>query len=79
MFANTVRGDVIIKGGTGDRHREVDRGGSAGRGARGKINVSSVNEKVRITNTSGDITAESINGGITMTGIDVEERGRVDA
>ena len=34
------------------------------------MNVSSVNEKIVITDTSGDITAESINGAITMTGID---------
>ena len=34
------------------------------------MNVSSVNEKIKITDTSGDITAESINGAITMTGID---------
>jgi DUF4097 and DUF4098 domain-containing protein YvlB len=29
-----------------------------------------VNEKIVIIDTSGDITAESINGGVTMTGID---------
>ena len=29
-----------------------------------------MNEKIRITDTSGEITAESINGAITMTGID---------
>ena len=39
-------------------------------GARGKVNVSSVNEKITITDASGEITAESINGAITMTGID---------
>ena len=70
VFANTVRGDVIIKGGTGVVTAKSVEGEVQVDGARGKINVSSVNEKVRITNTSGDITAETVNGGITMTGID---------
>jgi DUF4097 and DUF4098 domain-containing protein YvlB len=70
VFANTVRGDVIIKGGTGVITAKSVEGEVQVDGARGKVNVSSVNEKVRITNTTGDITAESVNGGITMTGID---------
>ena len=32
--------------------------------------MSSVNERITITGASGEITAESINGGITMVGID---------
>jgi DUF4097 and DUF4098 domain-containing protein YvlB len=70
VFANTVRGDVIIKGGTGVVTAKSVEGEVQVEGARGKVNVSSVNEKVKITNTSGDITAESVNGSITMTGID---------
>jgi hypothetical protein len=72
VFANTVRGDVIIKGGTGVVTAKSVEGEVQVDGARGKINVSSVNEKVRITNTTGDITAETVNGGITMTGIDAK-------
>ena len=34
VYASTVRGDVIIKGGTGCRHREISRGRSAGRRVR---------------------------------------------
>src|SRR5258706_5746714 len=70
VFANTMRGDIVIKGGTGTITAKSVEGEVQVEGARGKVNVSSVNEKIRITDTSGEITAESINGGITMTGID---------
>jgi DUF4097 and DUF4098 domain-containing protein YvlB len=70
VFANTVRGDIIIKGGTGTITAKSVEGEVQVEGARGKVNVSSVNEKIRITDTSGEITAESINGAITMSGID---------
>jgi DUF4097 and DUF4098 domain-containing protein YvlB len=76
VFANTVRGDVIIKGGAGSITAKSVEGEIQVDGARGKVNVSSVNERVRITNTSGEITAESVNGAITMTGI---EAATVDA
>ena len=70
VFANTVRGDIVIKGGTGSITAKSVEGEVQVEGARGKVNVSSVNEKIRITDTSGEITAESVNGSITMTGID---------
>ena len=70
VFANTMRGDIVIKGGTGTITAKSVEGEVQVDGARGKVNVSSVNEKIRITDTSGEITAESINGAITMTGID---------
>jgi DUF4097 and DUF4098 domain-containing protein YvlB len=70
VFANTVRGDIVIKGGTGIITAKSVEGEVQVEGARGKVNVSSVNEKIKITDTSGEITAESVNGGITMTGID---------
>jgi DUF4097 and DUF4098 domain-containing protein YvlB len=69
VFANTVRGDIVIKGGNGVTAKSVE-GEVQIEGARGKVNVSSVNEKIRITDTTGDITAESINGGISLIGID---------
>ena len=72
VFANTVRGDIVIKGGTGTITAKSVEGEVQVEGARGKVNVSSVNEKIRITDTSGDITAESVNGGITMTGVDAK-------
>jgi hypothetical protein len=69
VFANTVRGDVVIKGGTTVTAKSVE-GEVQVDGARGKVTISSVNERIRISNASGEITAETINGGITMTGID---------
>ncbi len=70
VFANTVRGDVIVKGGTGSVTAKSIEGEVDVDGARGKVNVTSVNEKIRITNSSGEITAESVNGSITMTGME---------
>ena len=70
VSVSTVRGDVIITGGSGLVTAKSVEGEVQVQGARGKVNVSSVNEKVRIADTSGDITAESVNGGISMTGID---------
>jgi hypothetical protein len=70
IYADTVRGDVVIKGGTGVVSAKSVEGEVQVEGARGKVTVSSVNEKVRIADSSAEITAESVNGGITMTGID---------
>jgi DUF4097 and DUF4098 domain-containing protein YvlB len=70
VFANSVRGDIVIKGGTGTITAKSIEGEIQVEGARGKVNVSSVNERIRITYTSGEITAESTNGGISMIGID---------
>jgi DUF4097 and DUF4098 domain-containing protein YvlB len=70
VYANTVRGDVIIRGGTGVVTAKSVEGDVDIQGARGKITVSSVNEKIKIADTSGEITAEAVNGDITMTGID---------
>jgi DUF4097 and DUF4098 domain-containing protein YvlB len=70
VFANTVRGDVVIRGGTGVITAKSVEGEVDIQGARGKVTVSSVNEKVKIADSSGEITAETVNGDITMTGID---------
>src|SRR5262249_16955477 len=70
VFANTVRGDVVIKGGTGTITAKSVEGEVNVEGARGKVNVSSVNEKIHVTNSTGEIVADSVNGSITMTGMD---------
>src|SRR5690349_17154406 len=69
VFANTVGGDVIVKGGTGVVTAKSVQGEVQISNARGKIIASSVNEKVTISDTSGDISVDTVNGGITMTGI----------
>jgi DUF4097 and DUF4098 domain-containing protein YvlB len=70
VYADTVQGDIVIKGGTGIITAKSVQGQVQVDGARGKVNVSSVNEKIKIADSSGDITAESVNGAITMTGIE---------
>lgn len=70
VHADTVSGDIVIRGGTGIITAKSVQGEVQVDGARGKVNVSSVNEKIRITDSSGDIMAESINGAITMIGIE---------
>jgi DUF4097 and DUF4098 domain-containing protein YvlB len=39
-------------------------------GAKGRIDVHSVNEDVRVTNASGDITAETVNGEVVLERVD---------
>jgi DUF4097 and DUF4098 domain-containing protein YvlB len=69
VFANTVRGDVIVKGGTGAITAKTVEGEVQIDGARGKLNVSSVNHQILIANVTGEIAADSVNGAITMTGM----------
>lgn len=70
VVAETVRGDIIIKGGTGFVSAESVEGEVIVEGARGRINVSSVNEGITVTGASGQIVAESVNGSIRMTKIE---------
>jgi len=70
VYADTVQGDIVIKGGTGIITAKSVQGQVQVEGARGKVNVSSVNEKISIADSSGEIIAESVNGAITMTGIE---------
>jgi DUF4097 and DUF4098 domain-containing protein YvlB len=70
VTAETVRGDIIIKGGTGFVSAASVEGEVIVEGARGRINVSSVNEGVTITGASGEIVADSVNGSIRMTKIE---------
>ena len=70
VFVDTVRGDVIVKGGTGVVTAKSVQGEVQISNARGKVTASSVNEKVTVRDTSGDLSLESVNGAITMTGID---------
>jgi hypothetical protein len=70
VFANTVRGDVVIKGGTGAITAKSLEGEVQVDGARGKLTISSVNQGIVVTNAGGEIAADSVNGAITMTGVD---------
>lgn len=70
VSAETVRGDIVIKGGTGFVTARSIEGEVIVEGSRGRVSVSSVNEGVRITGASGDIAAETTNGDISLTGIE---------
>jgi len=70
VYASTVGGDVVVKGGVGVITAKSIQGKVQVDGARGKVTATSVNERVRISASSGEITAETTNGDITLTGID---------
>ena len=70
ISAETVRGDVVIKGGAASIVAKSIEGEVVLEGGRGRINVSSVNQGISITGTSGEITAETVNGHITLTNVE---------
>jgi DUF4097 and DUF4098 domain-containing protein YvlB len=61
----TVHGDIVVKGGNGVTAKSVE-GDITVEGAKGKINVSSVNEGITINGSSGEIYAETVNGPIAL-------------
>ena len=67
VAVETVRGDIVLKGGSGTVSAKTIQGEIVVDGARGKINLSSVNQAIKVTGASGDITAESTNGSISLT------------
>jgi DUF4097 and DUF4098 domain-containing protein YvlB len=70
VFAENVRGDIVIKGGTGLVTARTIEGVLIVEGARGKINLNAVNEGIRVNGASGEIIAETTNGDIALTGIE---------
>jgi len=66
LSIETVRGDIVLKN-VGSAMVKTIEGGIQVDGARGKLTVSSVNEDIKITGASGDISADTTNGGVTMT------------
>lgn len=63
----TVRGDIVLKAGSGSMTARTIEGEIQVEGARGTINLSSVNQGIRVAGASGDIAAETTNGSITFT------------
>lgn len=72
VSAETVRGDIVVKGGSGFVTAKSINGEVIVEDARGRIDVSSVNEGIRITGASGDVTAESTNGDIFLNKVDAK-------
>lgn len=71
IAAETVRGDIRIKGGLTISAETID-GSIVIEGAKGRITASSVNQGIRITGASGDIAAETTKSSIVLTGISSE-------
>ena len=69
VLVDTNRGDVVVKGGNGVTAKSIE-GDITIEGAKGKINVSSVNQGITIGGASGDIVAETVNGPITLSRIE---------
>jgi DUF4097 and DUF4098 domain-containing protein YvlB len=70
VFAENVRGDIVIKGGTGLVTARTIEGVLIVERARGKINLNAVNEGIRVNGATGDIVAETTNGDIALAGIE---------
>ena len=70
VFANTVRGDIVIKGGTGRVTAKSVEGEVQVEGAQREGQRQLGEREDHDHRQSGEITAESVNGAITMTGID---------
>jgi hypothetical protein len=72
VSAETVRGDIVVKGGSGFVTAKSIQGEIIVEDAKGRINVNSVNEGIRISGTSGEVTAESTNGDIILDKVDAK-------
>jgi DUF4097 and DUF4098 domain-containing protein YvlB len=72
VSAETVRGDIVVRGGSGAVTAKSIHGEVIVEDAKGRINASSVNEGIRITGASGDIVAETTNGDITVSKVDAK-------
>jgi DUF4097 and DUF4098 domain-containing protein YvlB len=80
VSAETVHGDIVIKGGAGAITAKSIQGEIIVEDAKGRISLSAVNESIRVTGAVGDITAENTNGDIIMTKVDAKsvEAGTVN-
>lgn len=76
VTADTVRGDIVISGGTTFVSGKSIEGEVKVSSARGRITANSINQGVTVEDSSGDIVAETVNGPIRLTGIGP---GNVDA
>ena len=70
VAVETIRGDIVLKGGSGSISAKSIQGEILVEGGRGKINLSSVNEGIKVTGASGEITAETTNGSISLARIE---------
>jgi len=67
--AETVQGGITVKGG-GRLKLESVQGNIIIDRARGRISANTVNNGIRITNSVGDVEAETVNGAIVLTSVE---------
>ena len=76
ISAESVRGDIVIKGGGTFVSGKSVEGEVVIEDARGRIAASSINQGISVSGASGDIAADTVNGPIKLTRI---ESASVDA
>jgi DUF4097 and DUF4098 domain-containing protein YvlB len=70
VSAETVRGDIVIKGGATFVTAKSVEGEVTLEGVRGKASASSINQGVTVNGATGELTAETVNGHIALNNID---------
>src|SRR3954470_18468753 len=70
VTVETTRGDITVSGGSGFISLKSVQGEISLEKAKGRIEVRAVNEGIRLADISGDLSAESTNGGIMLDRID---------
>lgn len=69
VSVENVRGDIAVKGGNGVTAKSVE-GDITIEGAKGKTTVSSINQGISVSGSSGEIYAETVNGPIALSRIE---------
>ena len=65
VSVETVRGDIVLKN-VGPATAKTIEGQIQVEGARGKLALSSVNQDIKVSGASGDVSADTTNGAITL-------------
>jgi DUF4097 and DUF4098 domain-containing protein YvlB len=72
VYAETVSGDIVVKGGSGFVTAKSIQGEVIVEDAKGRISATTVNEGIRITGATGELALDSTNGDVTMTRVDAK-------
>jgi hypothetical protein len=72
VSAETVSGDIVIKGGSGTVTAKSIHGEIIVNDTKGRITLNSVNEDIRVTGASGELAVETTNGNIVLEQIDAK-------
>ena len=70
VSVETVQGEISLTGGNGFISLESVEGEVILKGTRGRIKATSVNESIEVYDVVGDLDVETVNGDVTLRGID---------